>query len=298
VAVPPSVVEPPTAPANPSEEAEPGTYDPSDLPEAVYVGPDRVHLRKGPGTSHGSLKLLAPGTRLKIVGKYRHWWKVQTPQGQSGYVAGWVVSQEPLPPAPPAPSNQGARRGFILEARVPIREKPSVGAKPVAFGVRGSPVDILAESNGWYRVQFANGTKGWVASWKIRSAPEPEGARSGDPLIRTAMRYLGVPYRRGGTSSRGLDCSGLIYVVCRAHGIALPRSSRGMYSRGKPIDRNDLQPGDLLFFNTNGRGVSHVGLYIGNGKFIHATSRGRDVCVSHLSEDYYARRYVGARRIE
>ncbi|MDQ0215915.1 hypothetical protein J2S13_002335 [Oikeobacillus pervagus] len=117
-----------------------------------------------------------------------------------------------------------------------------------------------------------------------------------DRLKPIAKKYVGVPYRWGGTTPRGFDCSGYITTVYREVGVSLPRTSNSMYRTGSAVSKNNLQVGDLVFFNTSGRGVSHVGIYVGSNQFMHAsTSRG--VIVSNLSESYYRTRYVGAKRV-
>jgi peptidoglycan endopeptidase LytE len=119
----------------------------------------------------------------------------------------------------------------------------------------------------------------------------------GQALVNTAMGYQGVRYRYGGMSSRGFDCSGLVARVLRAHGIRAPHNSAALYKLGKSVAKSSLQAGDLVFFRTRGRGISHVGIYVGNGNFVHAaTGRGK-VCTDTLRSGYYAQRYVGARRL-
>jgi cell wall-associated NlpC family hydrolase len=98
-------------------------------------------------------------------------------------------------------------------------------------------------------------------------------------------------------TSRGMDCSGLVSRVLKAHGIRAPHSSAALFKMGAPVSVKELRAGDLLFFVTRGRRVSHVGLYIGEGKFVHASSRSGGVITSSLSEAYYAKRYAGARRM-
>ena len=116
-------------------------------------------------------------------------------------------------------------------------------------------------------------------------------------LVNSARDFIGVPYLWGGISAEtGFDCSGLTMTVYQLNGLDLPRHSAAQYDAGEPIDKNDLQRGDLVFFNTRGRGiVSHVGIYIGNGRFIHAPSRGKNIRIDSLSDEYYAARYVGSR---
>jgi cell wall-associated NlpC family hydrolase len=118
-----------------------------------------------------------------------------------------------------------------------------------------------------------------------------------EEIVTTAKQYVGVPYRWGGESSTtGFDCSGLTMVVYRINGFNLPRSSRQQWKVGKPIDRRQLQKGDLVFFaTTGGSKVSHVGIYAGGEKFLHAPGRGRKIRTASLSSKYVRTRYMGAR---
>ena len=116
-------------------------------------------------------------------------------------------------------------------------------------------------------------------------------------IVKTANEYIGIAYRWGGESRRtGFDCSGLTMVVYRINGLQLPRSSRQQWKAGRPISRSQLSEGDLVFFATSGGGrVSHVGIYTGQGQFLHAPGRGRKIRVSSLSNQYFKPRYLGAR---
>lgn len=119
-----------------------------------------------------------------------------------------------------------------------------------------------------------------------------------EELNKISSKYIGVRYSYGGTSSKGFDCSGYVRQVFKELGItSLDRTSAGMYGQGESVKKSDLQPGDLVFFNTSGNRVSHVGIYIGSGKFIHAsTSKG--VIKTSINDKYYwGNKYVGAKRI-
>jgi hypothetical protein len=118
-----------------------------------------------------------------------------------------------------------------------------------------------------------------------------------DKLVETARRFIGIPYRWGGsTPGDGFDCSGLTQAVYQLNGLNLPRSSEEQYGAGVPVKRRQLSQGDLVFFATSGgRTVSHVGLYTGKGRFIHAPGRGKRIRTDSLSKRYFRTRYVGAR---
>jgi hypothetical protein len=112
-------------------------------------------------------------------------------------------------------------------------------------------------------------------------------------VLEIAFRYLGTPYRWAGASPSGFDCSGFVMYVYGRVGIRLPHSSWMLWGVGKPVARKDLRPGDIVFFS----GRSHVGIYIGNGRFVHSPHTGDVVKVTRLSESWYGRTYDGARRV-
>jgi cell wall-associated NlpC family hydrolase len=119
--------------------------------------------------------------------------------------------------------------------------------------------------------------------------PKPAGRPR---IVAIAFRYRGTPYRWAGASPSGFDCSGFVMYVYGRIGIGLPHNSAQLWSVGKPIARGDLKPGDIVFFN----GLSHVGIYVGHGRFIHSPHSGDVVRVQSLSESWYRTTYDGARR--
>jgi len=127
--------------------------------------------------------------------------------------------------------------------------------------------------------------------------PNP-GGLGGDALDREVQRWWGTPYRLGGNKCDiGVDCSAYVQSVFKAaYGIKLPRTTKEQWRVGRPVQPPALRRGDLVFFNTSGRGVSHVGIYLGRGKFTHA-SNSDGVTINELSDSYYHKRYLGARRV-
>jgi hypothetical protein len=124
---------------------------------------------------------------------------------------------------------------------------------------------------------------------------DPGSTRRG--IIKAAKSYIDVPYRFGGTSAeQGFDCSGLAMAVYRLNGIDLPRTSREQYRAGRAVDTSDMKEADLVFFDTASKGqVSHVGVYLGDGMFIHAPKSGKNIRIDSLSDGYFSKRFVGAR---
>ncbi len=125
----------------------------------------------------------------------------------------------------------------------------------------------------------------------------PPSSSSLPSVAEISQRYLGVTYRYGGTNANGLDCSGFVQIVFAELGLKLPRTSALQFQAGIEVAREDLQEGDLVFFDTTGRGVSHVGIYLKDNQFIHAASNPGKVTISSLSEKYWQPKYLGARRV-
>ena len=118
-------------------------------------------------------------------------------------------------------------------------------------------------------------------------------------LVVNAMGFLGVPYKRGGTGIAGFDCSGFVRAMYASTlGLVLPHNAKEQAAVTQTIDKDELQPGDLVFFNTMRRTFSHVGIYLGDGKFIHAPSVGKAVRVDDLRTAYWTKRFTGARRVQ
>jgi len=141
---------------------------------------------------------------------------------------------------------------------------------------------------------------GCTSAPRYRSSPVEVSSSDvdGSEVVGEAKKYLGVPYRNGGTTTNGLDCSGLVVTVYERFGVALPRTSHDQSSFGAKVDRSRLEPGDLVFFRTSGTTrISHVGIYSGDGQFIHASTRSKRVKYDRLDNKYFKKRYATARRV-
>ncbi|CAH2031732.1 NlpC/P60 family protein [Trichlorobacter ammonificans] len=132
-----------------------------------------------------------------------------------------------------------------------------------------------------------------------RPAPPPKAGERDMGFIaaRTAERFVGIPYQWGGdTVVDGMDCSGFTRAVYNLCGINIPRTSREQFKAGNAIPKEELRDGDLVFFGTSESSINHVGIYVGNGKFVHAPRRGEEIRTASIGESYFERRFVGARR--
>jgi peptidoglycan DL-endopeptidase CwlO len=123
----------------------------------------------------------------------------------------------------------------------------------------------------------------------------PQAPAGSNNVVAYAYKFLGKPYVWGGSGPNAFDCSGFTQYVYKAFGVGLPHQAKSQYGKGQAVSTNNLAPGDLVFFNTYGS-LSHVGLYIGGGKFIHAGNSRTGVIISSLTEGYYKTRLVGAKR--
>ncbi|WP_217125348.1 C40 family peptidase [Hydrogenophilus thiooxidans] len=160
-----------------------------------------------------------------------------------------------------------------------------------------------AEENG-EEAEENDALDGWLQALAYRSPNYgfelPQRENRLREALKTAFDLQGTPYRSGGTSAQGLDCSGLVWVAFASAGIKLPRSSQEQFHATERITREALRPGDLVFFKTGRnkkRAVDHVGIYIGNDQFLHAPRRGKEVTVASMNEAYWTARFVGAGRV-
>lgn len=188
--------------------------------------------------------------------------------------------------------------------KAPLYARPAAGAPIVAYVHYHTRVEVYDYAKEMYLVKPPDGTLGWVKGENlkiegdnpfVKEEPLPLPATPRSEIVATAKKYLGVPYVWGGTSADGFDCSGLVQTVFAENRVSLPRGSGDQYRKGRKISKGGMRPGDLVFFRTYTSGPSHVGIYAGDGKFIHAESSPRGVTVTPLSQPYWDERFLGAR---
>ena len=205
--------------------------------------------------------------------------------------------------------------GVINASDVRLRSDANTSSSILATLSKGTAVTVLTQSGSWYAVSY-NGTNGYVSQQYVTlgtSLPAEDtgssstdnttssvpSSGSGSSAVSIAYQYLGVPYVYGGASPSGFDCSGFTMYVYNQLGISLPHGATPQLKYGTYVSRSELQPGDLVFFSDGSYPASHVGIYVGDDQFIHASSsssNGYCVCVSSLNTNYYSRNFVGGRR--
>lgn len=226
----------------------------------------------------------------------------------------------PVPPAPPhmAPERELPLMGYSIQVGAFSRVENAIRLTAILEG-RGLNAYYFLHRTGLYKVRFgdyASGESAFSEAERLRAAGIIDEYYIVSPgeyavaqerklgrdylrgeLVATARSFIGLPYRWGGDSiEEGFDCSGLTMAVYHLNGLNLPRSATEQYLAGAPVEQRRLLQGDLVFFATSGRRkVSHVGVYAGEGKFIHAPGVGKRIRTDLLGDRYYAARYLGAR---
>ena len=194
--------------------------------------------------------------------------------------------------------------GIVDASALRLREGPGTDTEILTTAYRNDYVVILESEGDWYKVSYGTST-GYVMAEYCEPVhyADYEGTYAtstlAEDIIAHSYTYLGTPYRYGGTSYSGIDCSGFTMYVFAEVGIKLPHGASSLLSYGTEGSRSDLQPGDLVFFQDYGYTASHVGIYIGGDQFIHASSsyyNGHCVVITSLSETYYNNHYLTARR--
>ena len=237
------------------------------------VTASRVNIRSGPSTGYRVIGGASEGALCYIIGLNEGWYKII--YGDSiGYM----------------------RSDYLELTEYPYENRRSTNAPKFfrhgkSLGVPPSPSVIWGDEPG-----ASSGNNNGGAGTDHNSNGN-SAAFSGQAIVNKAAEYLGVPYVYGGASPSGFDCSGLVYYVLKHFGLSPNRTPEGLYGQGSFVGKAELEPGDIVFFaNTGGNGITHVGIYAGDGQFIHSPNSRSTVSYASLTSGYWAEHYYGARR--
>ena len=264
--------------------------------QAVAVGAttgSSLRLREEPSTSASIVTTLNKGVAVAILADEADGWFQISYNGKSGFVSAdyMIVDQD----------NVFTTYGRTNGDGVNVRSAPSTDGEVLASVNKGTIVAVNGFDNGWYDVTCEYGTEGYIRSDFLDLT---SSATSSSAIAETAMQHLGTRYVWGGSSAGGFDCSGYTMYIYGQYGYSLPHTATGQWQSGigtKVYSIGELQPGDLVFFNdpsrNAGKACSHVGIYIGNGQFVHASSGKNAVVVSDMTSGYYSKYFIGGKHV-
>lgn len=285
-----------------------------------FVNTEGLRLRSEANTSSAVVDTAHKNDCVVLVSKEGDWYKVIY-NLQEGYMHKSYIDASTC-------ENAELGRGTITGSGVNLRTGPSTSHAVAAVSAKGDSCEIIGLNNGWFKVlykdktcyirsdfitlteypyenkasentpkYFRRGTS-LGTSLPASSASAVPVAVTGSQILAEAQKYLGCPYTAGGASPSGFDCSGFVYYVLKQVGLSPYRTPDGQYKQGTVVAKSQLQTGDIVYFSSNsGRSITHVGIYTGNGQFIHAPNSRSVVSYSDLTSGYWSDTYYGARRI-
>ena len=286
----------------------------SALTGTVNTGSDVLRLRAKASTKSTILKNLTDGAQVEILNDLGNGWYQVSYEGKEGYVSGKYLTVEEAPADAAAPKAVPLAAEPAGEAAAPAQEEtktyiqvtdgplnirtgPGTGYDRAGSLPTGRVMEFESLEEGWYKISSGYVSAEFVK--EIDAAQVNDTAVKGQEVASYALQFVGCRYVHGGTSPNGFDCSGLTTYVYKQFGYTLNRTCSGQLKNGRAVSMSELQPGDIVIFkrgNTK-EAATHVGLYIGNNQFVHASTPKVGVIISKLSDAYYTTGFVGGRRI-
>lgn len=242
------------------------------------------------------------GQVVEVLDRSGTFVRVRTPDRYEGWLPRDAVAEYPRPDAP-----RYARAGRVVEVTSLVahvyREPDVTSVRPKTRAPLATRLEVSADGPGgrWLAVRLPSGGTGWVQRGDVKAVDPAAPRRRGSPeeVVATARRFLGVPYLWGGMTAHGVDCSGFVSRVYHANGVDLPRDADLQFRDPgvEPVARAALQPGDLVFFGGDAAEITHVGLFLGDGRFVNATTHETPVVrEDRLDDPHWSALYQGARR--
>ena len=267
-----------------------------------------LNVRTGPSTSYAKIVTLSYGQSVNVLSTSNGWSKINY-NGSTGYVSSQYL-QSTKPSSSSSSETSQTVKYVNTTSGLNMRTGPATSYAKITTIAYGQSVNVLSTSNGWSKINYS-GSTGYVSSQYLQSKKPSSSSSSNSgstsvsssasSVIAYAKTLLGKPYVWGAQGPNSFDCSGFTYYVFKNKaGIVLPRTSSAQSKYGTSVSWSNLKAGDLMFFDTNGANngqVSHVGLYIGNGQMIHASSSQRKIVITSVNTSYYKNAFVNARRV-
>ena len=267
-----------------------------------------LNVRTGPSTSYAKIVTLSYGQSVNVLSTSNGWSKINY-NGSTGYVSSQYL-QSTKPSSSSSSETSQTVKYVNTTSGLNMRTGPATSYAKITTIAYGQSVNVLSTSNGWSKINYS-GSTGYVSSQYLQSTKPSSSSSSNSgstsvsssasSVIAYAKTLLGKPYVWGAQGPNSFDCSGFTYYVFKNKaGIVLPRTSSAQSKYGTSVSWSNLKAGDLMFFDTNGANngqVSHVGLYIGNGQMIHASSSQRKIVITSVNTSYYKNAFVNARRV-
>lgn len=286
----------------------------------VNTTTSNLNIRKGSGTQYPVIGKLSPRTIVTILKEESNGWYYIESNGKKGYVSENYITKVSGSYSSSTSQNIYTNNiGKIATVNTKVLNLRSGGSTKYSIINKlysGNNVKILdSNKSGWYKVELSSGLVGWCSgeyltnfrvgnlnsssSSDLNSSTSENQSAKAQAVINLAKSKLGCSYEWGAEGPNTFDCSGFTYYVYKqSTGVSLPRVSRDQAKVGKYVAKSDLQPGDLIFFDSNyGSNVNHVGIYIGNDQMIHSPKPGDVVKITNISSNYYKKAYVTARRV-
>lgn len=269
--------------------------------DVATVNAPVVNMYSGANTDADVTSQAIYGTTVKVLQSREGWAKIQTPDEYTG----WVQANG-LHPVKTG-ERLYASQGKVVQVQSLFsnlyREPDLTKHQPVLVLPFEAKLELVQEQGGttgrWLQVRLVDDRSAWIQRGDLTTNPDQKLTIS--EMIDLSKKFLGLPYLWGGTSSFGYDCSGFTQMLCRKRGISLPRDAgpQAHWTGVAAVDKDHLQPGDLLYFGKNDQHITHTGLYIGDGQFIHATTNTRPVVqISRLADAPWPELLVACRRVK
>lgn len=255
----------------------------------TVVSDSGLNLRSSASTDSTVLATLANGTQVDVISTTADGcWHEVSYNGVTGYLSGDYLKVE-----------EEKLYGQVVVGPLNIRTGPGtqyVSAGTLSTGAIVEIVDTVGGVGGWYETEDGYVSSDYVT---IVDASVVSASANGNAIAQYALQFVGYPYVYGGSSPSGFDCSGFVRYVCSQKGYSVNRTASAQMDNGTPVSYSQLQPGDLVFFNNgnSSKRATHVGIYIGNGQFVHASTSTTGVIISDMNSAYYTTGFVGARRL-